>query len=185
MIEIRWHGRGGQGSFTAARMLGMAASIHGTMFAQAFPSFGPERRGAPVLGFTRIDGQKILDRSEVKHCDYVVVLDETLITPNIAQGLKKDGTLLINTNKIEKYQEMIDRKIVGFDATGLALKILGKPVTNTAMLGAVVAVSGLVDLEAILKVIDQNMEPSIREKNKQVVEKAYQILKGDVPDEQA
>ena len=75
MIEVRWHGRGGQGSFTAARLLGLAASVYDERFAQAFPSFGPERRGAPVLGFTRIDDFKITDRSELDVCDYVIVLE--------------------------------------------------------------------------------------------------------------
>ena len=77
MVEVRWHGRGGQGAFTAARLLGASAALFEGRHALAFPSFGPERRGAPVLGFTRIDDHKITDRSAVTACDFVVVLDET------------------------------------------------------------------------------------------------------------
>jgi len=73
MIDIRWHGRGGQGSFTASKLLGVAVTIYGDKHALAFPSFGPERRGAPVLAFTKIDNKKIHDRSEVKLCDYIVI----------------------------------------------------------------------------------------------------------------
>ncbi|MBK5241799.1 2-oxoacid:acceptor oxidoreductase family protein, partial [Clostridium sp.] len=101
MIEVRWHGRGGQGSFTIARLLGMAASVFGGEYAQAFPSFGPERRGAPVLGFTRIDSEKITDRSEVDQCDYVVVLDETLWGPSVLSGLKENAIIIVNTDSPE------------------------------------------------------------------------------------
>ncbi|MGE1062440.1 2-oxoacid:acceptor oxidoreductase family protein [Megasphaera paucivorans] len=103
MIEIRWHGRGGQGGFTAARLLGMAAAQYDECYAQAFPSFGPERRGAPVLGFTRIDKSPIHDHSKVYECDYVVVLDESLLeTIDVTQGIKPHGRLLINTTKKTK-----------------------------------------------------------------------------------
>lgn len=91
MKEIRWHGRGGNGGFTAARLLGYAASLHCGKYAQAFPSFGPERRGAPVLGFTRIDDAPITDHSQVYSCDCVIVLDETLLeVVNILEGLKEE-----------------------------------------------------------------------------------------------
>ena len=98
MKEIRWHGRGGNGGFTAARLLGYAASLHCGKYAQAFPSFGPERRGAPVLGFTRIDDAPITDHSQVYSCDCVIVLDETLLeVVNILEGLKEDGSVFINS----------------------------------------------------------------------------------------
>jgi pyruvate ferredoxin oxidoreductase gamma subunit len=98
LIEVRWHARGGQGGFTAARLLGLAASVFEDNYAQAFPSFGPERRGAPVLGFTRIDDKPIDDHSQVYECDYVVVLDETLMkVVDVKRGLRDGGMLLINT----------------------------------------------------------------------------------------
>jgi len=147
MIEIRWHGRGGQGSFTASRILGAAASVHGGKHAMAFPSFGPERRGAPVAGFTRISDKKITDRSEIISPDYVIVLDETLWANGVTNGLKEDTVLIINTDKPEMYKNLLAQRVVAVDATSIALDILGLPITNTAMMGAFIAVSGLVSLE--------------------------------------
>jgi pyruvate ferredoxin oxidoreductase gamma subunit len=176
MIEVRWHGRGGQGSFTIARLLGMAASVHGGAYAQAFPSFGPERRGAPVLGFTRIDENKITDRSEVDACDYVVVLDETLWGDNVLNGLKAGGMVLINTATPEKYQRE-DVKIITLDATSLALEHLGRPITNTAMMGALVAAGGFLELEACKQAVLSSMKSSIAEKNIVLMEKAFELIK--------
>lgn len=178
MIEIRWHGRGGQGSFTVARLLGLAASVHGGKYAQAFPSFGPERRGAPVLGFTRIDNKKITDRSEGSSCDYVVVLDETLWGPSVTTGLKKDTVIIVNTNDPAKYEGQTENKIVSIDATSLALEILGRPITNTAMLGALIAVSDVVELEDAKKAIKDSLKASIAVKNIDLIQKAYEVVKG-------
>lgn len=174
MIEVRWHGRGGQGCWTAARLLGLAAVKFEGKYALAFPSFGPERRGAPVLGFTKIDDQRIRDRSEVNSCDYIVVLDETLIEEDICRGLKKNGTVVINSASAAKYKNNFRGvNIKSIDATSIALKILGKPITNTAMLGALVAVSGIVSLDAVNSAIQQEMKEAIQEKNMQVVKIAY------------
>ena len=177
MKEIRWHGRGGQGSFTVARLLGKAAALFENKSALAFPSFGPERRGAPVKGFTKISDQKITDRSEVQECDYVVVLDETLIDENIKKGLKKDGVIIINSSQPEKYTELSDVKTVAFDATSLALEVLGRPITNTAMLGALIAVSDIVSLEAAQKGIENEMKKSIIQKNIEVVKRSWELVK--------
>ncbi|MBN2796116.1 MAG: 2-oxoacid:acceptor oxidoreductase family protein [Clostridia bacterium] len=176
MIEVRWHGRGGQGSFTIARLLGMAASVHGNAYAQAFPSFGPERRGAPVLGFTRIDENKITDRSEVDACDYVVVLDETLWGDNVLNGLKPNGIVLINTETPEKYK--IDNvNIIALDATSLALEYLGRPITNTAMMGALVAAGDFIQLESCNNAIRESMKENIANKNIALMAKAYEMIK--------
>jgi len=178
MYEIRWHGRGGQGVFTVARLLGMAASVFEGKYSLAFPSFGPERRGAPVLGFTRISETPITDRSMVDSCDYVVVLDETLIGPPVLAGVKENGVFLINTKTPGKYREMTDKKIVTLDATSLAIEILGRPITNTAMLGALVSVSGAVSLSSVQDAIRQGMKAAIAEKNCVVAEKAFAMVKG-------
>lgn len=178
MIEVRWHGRGGQGSFTIAKLLGMAASVYGGKYAQAFPSFGPERRGAPVLGFTRIDEKKITDRSEVDSCDFVVVLDETLWGDSVLSGLKKDTVIVVNTDRPEKYAGIVENKIVALDATKLALEILGRPITNTAMMGALVAVGGFVSLDDCKKAIENGMHAKIAEKNIALIDKAYNMVKG-------
>ena len=177
MKEIRWHGRGGQGSFTVARLLGKASALFENKSALAFPSFGPERRGAPVKGFTKISDQKITDRSEVQECDYVVVLDETLIDENIKKGLKKDGVIIINSSQPEKYTELSDVRTVAFDATSLALEVLGRPITNTAMLGALIAVSDIVSLETAQKGIENEMKKSIIQKNIEVVKRSWELVK--------
>ena len=179
MKEIRWHGRGGHGGFTAARLLGMAASIYGQSYAQAFPSFGPERRGAPVLGFTRIDSKPIYDHSKVYTCDYVVVLDETLLEAvNVREGLKPGGLLIINSIRDPKWFATDDTfNIHTIDATSIALEILGQPVTNTTMLGALTAVSDLVSLDAVIKSIERTMPSDIQAKNKKAVETAYYRMK--------
>ena len=177
MKEVRWHGRGGQGSFTVARLLGKAAVLFENKYALAFPSFGPERRGAPVLGFTKIDDKKITDRSEVQECDYVVVLDESLIDNNITKGLKNDGVLIINSARPEKYDNLKNVNTTFIDATSLALDILGRPITNTAMLGALIAVSEIIDLESGEKAIADELKSSLVEKNVKILQEAYNIVK--------
>lgn len=174
MKEIRWHGRGGQGGFTASRLLGIAAGMFQNKHAMAFPSFGPERRGAPVLAFTKIDDKKIHDRSEVNTCDYVVVMDETLITPSIINGVKDDAVFVINSKNPEKYEVLKNHKVVAVDATGIALDVLGKPITNTAMYGALVAVSGLVSLESAINSIRHEMKSSLVDKNIEIVSRTYE-----------
>ncbi|MFO7940807.1 MAG: 2-oxoacid:acceptor oxidoreductase family protein [Bacteroidales bacterium] len=177
MIEVRWHGRGGQGSFTVARLLGKAASIYEGKSALAFPSFGPERRGAPVLGFTKIDDKKITDRSEVEVCSYVVVLDETLIDESTTKGLAEKGSIIINTAHPERYGHLKAAHIVTLDATSLALEILGRPITNTAMLGALIAASPVVSIEAAEQAIQNELKPAIAEKNVKLIRAAYKTVK--------
>jgi pyruvate ferredoxin oxidoreductase gamma subunit len=179
MKEVRWHGRGGQGCWTAARLLGLAAAQFEGKYALSFPSFGPERRGAPVLGFTRISKEKIRDRSEVHSCDYIVVLDETLIGKDTATGLKKDGTVIINTTSPEKYKKYFTSgQVVSINATEIALEILGRPITNTAMLGALLAVSDIVSIDSVNSAIRQDMKARIQEKNIKVVKAACETIKG-------
>ena len=179
MTEIRWHGRGGQGAFTAARLLGNAASIHESKYALAFPSFGPERRGAPVLAFTRIDDVAITDRSEVVACDCAIVLDDTLFGEPVKNGLKPGATVIINTTKPVSAFPVEGCRVVTVDATGLALEILGRPITNVPLLGAYIAATGGVQLDSAVKAIDDQLAPKIREKNKKLLNRAYEIVKGD------
>ena len=173
MKEIRWHGRGGQGGFTASRLLGIAAGMFEKKHALAFPSFGPERRGAPVLAFTKIDDSKIHDRSEVQNCDYVVVMDETLVNSDIIKGMKPDGTILVNTNDVKKYKVLDNVNAIAIDATTLAMEVLGRPITNTAMYGALVAISGLVSRESAIASIKQEMKPALVDKNVEIVNRAF------------
>jgi pyruvate ferredoxin oxidoreductase gamma subunit len=179
LIEIRWHARGGQGGFTAARILGSAASIFGGSYAQAFPSFGPERRGAPVLGFTRIDDEPIIDHSQVYTCDFSIVLDETLIeTIDVTKGLKKGGTVLINTKKKPTdFSFNKDYNVVTVNALDTALEVLGLPITNTAMMGALAAITDIIELDWLLKAIDKEMPAALAGKNKTLLEKIYEQVK--------
>ena len=183
MKQIRWHGRGGNGAFTAARLLGVAASVFEGKSAQAFPSFGPERRGAPVLGFTRIADKTITDHSQVYECDCVIVLDETLCdVTNVAAGLKPDGVLVINTRKTadEAVQHIgfeDPSRIVVIDATDIALELLGNPIVNTIMLGAAVGATEMVSMESVEKAIDDVMGRNLREKNKKAARAAYDKVK--------
>ncbi len=171
MFEIRWHGRGGQGSFTGAKLLGVAASIYDEKFAQAFPSFGPERRGAPVLGFNRISNEKITDRSELSKCDFIVFLDDTLFDEVVLEDLRNDDALiLINTQR-----HIAHKNIRCIDATRIALDVLGIPISNTVMLGFLASFAkDAVTYEACTKAIKSSMKPSIADKNIEAFKRAFE-----------
>ncbi|MBN1376675.1 MAG: 2-oxoacid:acceptor oxidoreductase family protein [Dehalococcoidia bacterium] len=152
-IEIRWHGRGGQGAVTSAELTALAA-IHEGKLAQAFPSFGPERRGAPVLAFNRIStGGAIRVRSGVTKPDIVVVLDPGLVTLiNVTEGLMPGGTLIVNSTKsIEELQKEFsgDWKFGVVDASSIARELLKVNIVNTTMLGALIKVTGVIKLESL------------------------------------
>ena len=177
MISIRWHGRGGQGCFTAARLLG-AAAVNAGRYALAFPSFGPERRGAPVLGFTRIDDAPITDRSEVSECDGVVVLDDTLLNDRAVVGLRPGGWFVANTrlSTVPFLPEGV--RFTALDAWELARQILGKPIVNTAMLGALIAASNVVPVSDAAKAIEEDPGVNQAEKNKALFLKAWHQVTG-------
>ncbi|MGB9659479.1 MAG: 2-oxoacid:acceptor oxidoreductase family protein [Nitrososphaerales archaeon] len=155
MIEIRWHGRGGQGAVTATELLAKAAVKQG-LNAQAFAMFGPERRGSPVVAFTRIDKEPIEVRSHIYEPDIVVALDPTIINiVDISTGLKPKGTLVINSKSSPKElkKSFPNFRIATVDATSIALKRLGVPITNTVMLGALVRATKIVELSNVEKVV--------------------------------
>ncbi|ADG13987.1 pyruvate/ketoisovalerate oxidoreductase, gamma subunit [Methanocaldococcus infernus ME] len=169
MIEIRFHGRGGQGAVTAAQILAKAAFYDGK-YCQAFPFFGVERRGAPVRAFTRIDDKEILIRSQIYEPDYVVVLDPTLLdSVNVLEGLKKDGAVIVNTVK----DLDLGYKVYTLDATKIALDVLGVPIVNTSMVGAFAGATKLVSLESVKKAILETFKGKLGEKNALAAEKAY------------
>ncbi len=182
MKEIRWHGRGGQGAVTAAEVLAVAAFKDGK-YSQAFPHFGVERRGAPVMAFTRIDDRFIRLREHVYNPDYVIVLDPTLIEAvDITQGLKPDGMIIINTTKTaEEMKKEIgnDYQIRVVDATNIALEILGKPFVNMPMLGAFAKATGIVSIESVKDAIREKFShnPKIAEKNVEAAVKTYESLR--------
>jgi pyruvate ferredoxin oxidoreductase gamma subunit len=179
MIEIRWHGRGGQGAVTSVELLALAAIGEGK-YAQGFPSFGPERRGAPVAAFNRVDTERIRIRSGIYHPDVVVVLDEGLIgLVNLTEGIKPNGKLIVNTSrpaadvkKVLNYSGVI----ATVDATGIAWKELGVPITNTTMLGALIKVTGVVGLDALNEPVEHRFG-RIASKNLTALKRAYDEIK--------
>lgn len=182
MIEVRWHGRGGNGAFTAARLLGHAASIYEGKSAQAFPSFGPERRGAPVLGFTRVSDEPITDHSQVYDCDCVVVLDETLCNVvDTTAGLKDDCIYIINSTK-SKEELLADpqfekvKNLIAIDATEIALRVIGMPIVNTVLLGAAVGATQIVGIDSIEKAIDDVMGTGLGPNNKLAAKEAFNYI---------
>jgi len=170
MIEIRFHGRGGQGAVTAARLLAEAAFLEGK-HAQAFPFFGAERRGAPVLAFARIDDKQIRVRTQIYEPDYVVVLDPLLPeVVDVASGIKQGGIIVLNSKKAMQFPHA---KIAFVDATSVAKETLGVPITNTAMLGAFAKATGLITLESLIEVIKGYFPSKLVEKNISAIKAAY------------
>lgn len=169
MTEILWHGRGGQGAFTAARLLGDAYSLRDNAYALAFPSFGPERRGAPIRAFTKLDAKPIGNRSEITKSNYSIFLDDTLFSEKSFRELKQNGIILLNTKK-----HFDDPRVITLDGDGIAARILGLPITNTILLGAFAAVSHEISLEEINEAIRQTMPRRLQEKNIAAVKAAYE-----------
>jgi 2-oxoisovalerate ferredoxin oxidoreductase gamma subunit len=182
MIEFRWHGRGGQGAWTASELLARTALDEGK-YIQSFPEFGPERMGAPVTAFTRISIEPIRLHCAIYDPDVVVVLDNTLLkTVPVTAGLNRDeDVIIINSTEapsaLRESLRVVKGKIWTVDATGIALKILGAPITNTAMLGAVAHATGIVTLEGIQKTLKGRFRPDLADKNFSVINEAYKETK--------
>ena len=176
LVEIRWHGRGGQGAVTSAELLARAAINEGK-YAQAFPSFGPERRGAPVLSFVRISNEQIRIRSEITDPDVVVVLDPSLLRMiNVTSGLKDKGTLVINTRKSAeeiKTEFDIKQRLATVDATKIARETLGVPITNTTMIGALLKTTDVVNLESLVEPVKERFH-RLADRNSNAMKRAYE-----------
>ncbi|MDI6642711.1 MAG: pyruvate ferredoxin oxidoreductase subunit gamma [Candidatus Hodarchaeaceae archaeon] len=171
MIEISFHGRGGQGVVTAARLLAEAAFLEGK-HCQAFPFFGAERRGAPVVAFARIDRKPIRTRTQVYEPSHVVVLDPTLPeVVNVAAGLKRGGVIVMNAKKIPT--QLKGAKVALVDATTVAIETLGVPIINTAMLGALAKATGVVSLDSVTEAIKRYFKEKLAEKNVAAAKRAY------------
>ena len=179
--EVRIHGRGGQGSVTAAEVLAHAAFIEGKSV-QAFPYFGAERRGAPVKAFARISDEPILVHSQVYNPDYVIVLDPYIYkVVDVTEGLNKNGILVMNTTKGPAEIGLNGWRVATVDATGIALElnllVAGLPVVNTSILGAFAKATGEVKLESILKAVNETWSGAAGERNVRATELAYERLK--------
>ncbi len=179
-VEIRWHGRGGQGTVTAAKVLADAC-LSGGRYVQAFPEYGPERAGAPLRAFNRISSREIRMYCPVLHPRIVSVVDVTLLDGvNVAEGATDDAIFIINTSKPpqeirEKLHAGPKQRVVTIDATKIALDCIGRALPNAPMLGAICRVTGLITLEHLLedvrmsfgkkfaqKIIDGNLEATRR-----------------------
>lgn len=173
MFQVRIHGRGGQGVVTAAEMLSIAAFLEGK-YAQAFPSFGSERMGAPVSAFCRISDKEIRLREPINEPDAIIVQDKTVIEPSwVFEGLVNSGYALINSSqKIEISRKDIKIKTIG--ATEIALKTVGRPIPNAALLGSFSALTNIVKLDSILEAIKTKFAGTIAEKNILAAKNAYE-----------
>ena len=181
LLEFRWHGRGGQGAWTASELLARTALSEGK-YIQSFPEFGPERMGAPVTAFTRISTEPIRIHCAVYEPDVVAVLDSTLLkTVPVTSGIREDGIFIVNSAdehaKVREDLKTEKGKLWAIPATQIALKILGIPVTNTAMLGAVARATNIVNLESIEKAVKERFRLDLAEKNFAVIKEAYQEAK--------
>ena len=155
IMEIRWHGRGGQGAKTASLLLADAAFMAGK-FVQSFPEYGPERSGAPITAYNRISDERCSIHSNIYEPDYVVVVDETLLeSVDVTAGLKKDGAIVINSAKSgEELRPLLNGyqgKVYTIDAGTLSISNLGAYFPNTPMLAAIVAISECVEPSAFMK----------------------------------
>ena len=181
MIEIRLHGRGGQGAVTASRILATAAYEEG-QYSQAIPMYGTERRGAPLTAFVRIDNQRVRERMLVHDPDISIVLDPLIAKQQaVVDSLKPGGLVLLTTAQPpEEVKLGGDFKVATVDATTIALETLGRPITNTAILGAFVKVTGAMKLESIEKAIKKYFPGRLGDINIAAVRRSYEEVKGPI-----
>lgn len=187
LVEVRWHGRGGQGAVTAAKIFAEAALAEGKHI-QAFPEYGPERMGAPVKAFDRLSDNPIKLHSQVYNPNVVVVIDPTLIRDvNVIEGLTEDGIVIMNSPKspeeIKRTLGLKSQKVYTVDATKISLETLGKFIPNTPMLGALVKSTGLVGLDKVLeevkKMFSGKLKEEIIQSNLNAIKRAYEEVKGE------
>ena len=187
LIEIRWHGRGGQGAKTASLLLADAAFNTGK-YIQGFPEYGPERMGAPITAYNRISDNPITVHSNIYEPDYVIVVDDTLLeTVDVTAGLKETGAIIINTTKPSEYLKNVlnnyHGKIYTIDARKISMETLGKYFPNTPMLASIIKVSQIMSDEAFLKDMEGSFKhkfakkPEVIEGNMKALEMALNEVK--------
>lgn len=189
LIEIRWHGRGGQGAKTAAILFADAALGEGK-FVQAFPEYGPERMGAPVAAYNRLSDTPISIHCGVTNPQVVAVLDPTLMSiVDVTSGLNEDGILLINTSKtpaqVRKEIGLKDKKLFTIDASTISKETIGREIPNTPMLGAVVKITELINFERMIADTRKKLEkkfktkPEVIDGNIKAIQRAYEEVKAE------
>jgi len=181
LAEIRWHGRGGQGIVSVSRLLAEAALLD-KKHVQSFPEFGPERSGAPVRGFTRISDEPISIHSQIYNPNVVVVVDPTMVSPSVAVGLAENGTIIANTERttdeLKKILSVQKAHVYSVNARRIALDVLGRPIYNTAMLGALLKVVPLTSFKSITEVVKLRFPGTLGEKNVEAVKRAFEEVAG-------
>lgn len=192
MFQVRIHGRGGQGVVTGAEMLSIAAFLEGK-HAQAFPSFGSERTGAPVVAFCRIDTKEIRLREPIMAPDALIIQDPTLLhSVDVFQGLKKDGYILLNSGRGfdalgigEFVGQFRQDRVCCLPATEIALKHLGRPMPNAVLLGGFAAISGVISLDSVAAAIRDKFAGKVAEKNIEAAADAFGTVKNFIAQEAA
>ncbi len=187
LTEIRWHGRGGQGAVTAAKMVAEVA-LGQQKFFQAFPEYGPERSGAPIVAFTRISDAPIQIFSGVEHPQIVAVLDPTLLTiVDVTKGAPDDAIVLVNSDlppaKLREKSKMEGRRLYTVAATKIAVETIGRSIPNTPMVGALVRIAGLFPLESVVEFMraefGKKFPPKVVEGNVAALTRAYEEVQGE------
>ena len=188
MIEIRWHGRGGQGAKTASLLLADAAFNTGK-YIQGFPEYGPERMGAPITAYNRIDEKPIRVHSNIYEPDFVVVVDDTLIgSVDVTKGLKKEGAILINTPKspdeIKTHLKDFDGRVYTIDASKISQECLKANFPNTAMLSAIVKITNIMTKDELTSNMEESFKhkfarkPEVIAPNMEAIKRAYDEVVG-------
>lgn len=188
LVEIRWHGRGGQGAKTASLLLADAAFNTGK-YIQGFPEYGPERMGAPITAYNRISDEKITIHSNIYEPDYVVVVDDTLLEcVDVTKGLKEEGAIVINTTKtpdeVRPLLKGYNGKVCTIDAKTISIETLGKYFPNTPMLAAIVKVSGIMEEQAFIDDMVESFKhkfakkPEVIDGNMAALKRALNEIKG-------
>jgi len=174
IIEVRLHGRGGQGNVAAAYLLA-AAAIREGLFAQGFPAFGAERRGAPVAAFVRIAGRELRRHSQVQRPDFLIVQDAALLgVPGVLDGLRPGGAVLANSQEDgDALSQRLGVPVVAFPAGAMAREVLGRPVPNTALLSAFLALTGLLSRESL----EAEVEARFRSRGDDVVQRNVELIR--------
>ncbi len=189
LLEIRWHGRGGQGAKTGALLLGETIVSTGK-FMQAFPDYGPERMGAPMKAYNRISDKPITVHCGVTNPQVVVVLDPTLLGKvDVTLGLPENGVLIVNTPKspaeIRKTLNLKGRKVYVIDANKVSIEALGRPIPNTPILGALAKVTGIVDQKTLLEDTRHKLQkkfknkPEVIDGNLKAISRAFEEVRGE------
>lgn len=187
LTEIRWHGRGGQGAVTAAKMVAELALGEGKYF-QAFPEYGPERSGAPIVAFTRVSDTPIQVYSGVEHPQIVVVLDSSLLAiVDVTKGAPDDAVVLVNSErtpaKLRRDYGFVGHKLYTIAATRIAVETIKRPIPNTPMVGALTRITGLFDIDDVVTFLREDFgkkfPPKVVEGNIAAITRSYEEVQGE------